>query len=204
MNINLSLYSYLFNIYPKPFFNLKSQVWSITSYVNPFVTFFHPVHKWPLISDKHFIKMLYFLSNHINTQFSCFLDLTVSDYPKNMYRFLCSYNICSPFFNMRVKVKVAIPNLYLNSITFLYQSASWYERECWDLFGIYFLHHIDLRRILNDYGFYGYPLKKDFPLSGFLEVYFSFDSKLVEYRYIKMVQEFRFYNTQSPWEYYFL
>lgn len=200
----MDFYSYLYKVSPKYFFNFKSQL--IRSSSHPFLTLLYPVKKckWPLISDTHVIRMLYFLSTHVNTQFGCFLDLTVSDYPKNDFRFLCFYNFSSPFFNIRLHFKISLPEIYVFSITFLYQSASWYERECWDLFGVYFLYHIDLRRILNDYGFYGYPLKKDFPLSGFLEVSFSLDSKLVEYQYINMVQEFRFFNTQSPWEYYFL
>lgn len=150
--------------------------------------------------DLNFLSStLYFLITHTNTQSKMFSDLVVSDYPNYVLRFLSIYNIISLAYNFRFLLKVLVnTNLIIESVTNLYTSASWFERECWDLFGVFFFNNLDLRRILNDYGFNGHPLKKDFPLSGFYETIFSFILGVIIYETIKMKQEFRFFNINSP------
>jgi len=150
-----------------------------------------------------FSFLIYFFWIHFNTQIKMFSDLLISDYPNYFLRFLSIYNIISLVYNFRCILKVLVnTNLIINSITNLHFCASWFEREAWDLFGVFFLNNVDLRRILNDYGFHGHPLKKDFPLSGFSETSFSFISGVNSYYYINMTQEFRFFNINSPWKYY--
>lgn len=147
--------------------------------------------------------LLYILFINISVQTKMFSDLLVSDYPNYYLRFLSIYNIISLIYNYRIILTfwVSIDNI-IPSITNLYTCASWFEREVWDLFGIFYLNNLDLRRILNDYGFSGHPLKKDFPLSGFYELEFSYITGLVHSIYIRMVQEFRFFIINSPWKYY--
>ncbi len=103
-------------------------------------------------------------------------------------------------FNSRIRVKIVITELQpIDSITTIYKAAAWWEREAWDMFGIFFTNHPDLRRILTDYGFEGHPLRKDFPLSGFLEVYYNELKKRVVYEPINLSQQYRLFEFNSPW-----
>ena len=130
-----------------------------------------------------------------------FSDQLISDHPNNHLRFISIYNILSLVYNSRFIFKVLINNdNILASVTNLYTCASWFERESWDLFGIFFFYNLDLRRILNDYGFSGHPLRKDFPLSGFYETSFSYILGVIRYDSIKITQEFRFFNINSSWK----
>jgi len=155
-----------------------------------------------ITSDINNISLLmYIMWAHINTQTKMFSDQLISDHPNNHLRFISIYNILSLVYNSRFIFKVLINNdNILASVTNLYTCASWFERESWDLFGIFFFYNLDLRRILNDYGFSGHPLRKDFPLSGFYETSFSYILGVIRYDSIKITQEFRFFNINSSWK----
>ena len=152
------------------------------------------------ISFKKIIPIFFFLKNHTNSQFKILSDLVVIDYPQKKSRFEVVYNLLSIRYNTRLKVKLNI-NEYqkIPSIVSIYKISGWLEREAWDMFGIFFNNHPDLRRILTDYGFEGHPLRKDFPLSGFLEVYYNELKKRVVYEPINLSQQYRLFEFNSPW-----
>lgn len=146
------------------------------------------------------VPILFFLKNHTNCQYKILSDLCAVDYINKKERFNIIYNLLSIRFNTRIRVKISINELQpINSIISVYKAASWWERETWDMFGIFFSHHPDLRRILTDYGFEGHPLRKDFPLSGFLEVYYNELKKRVVYEPINLSQQYRLFEFNSPW-----
>lgn len=145
--------------------------------------------------------ILTFLKYHTNTQYKVLSDLCVVDYPTKTNRFEIIYNLLSLQYNSRITVKVSCNELQtVPSIVNIYKSANWWEREAWDMFGVFFVNHPDLRRILTDYGFEGHPLRKDFPLSGFTEVRYSELEKRVIYEPITVPQEYRSFNFESPWK----
>jgi NADH-quinone oxidoreductase subunit C len=147
------------------------------------------------------VKVLTFLRDDVNCQFKMLMELCGVDYPERVDRFDIVYCLLSLTLNQRVKVKIqtntssAVP-----SVTNVYSAANWWEREAWDLFGIYFSDHPDLRRILSDYGFEGHPLRKDFPLTGYVELRYDDEQKRVVYEPVKLSQEFRNFDFLSPWE----
>jgi NADH dehydrogenase (ubiquinone) Fe-S protein 3 len=144
--------------------------------------------------------IIFFLKNHTNCQYKVLSDLCVVDYITKKERFEVIYNLLSIRFNSRIRVKIVITELQpIDSITTIYKAAAWWEREAWDMFGIFFTNHPDLRRILTDYGFEGHPLRKDFPLSGFLEVYYNELKKRVVYEPINLSQQYRLFEFNSPW-----
>ncbi len=146
------------------------------------------------------IPIIFFLKNHTNCQYKVLSDLCVVDYITKKERFEVIYNLLSVRFNSRIRVKITITELQpIDSITTVYKAAAWWEREAWDMFGIFFTNHPDLRRILTDYGFEGHPLRKDFPLSGFLEVYYNELKKRVVYEPINLSQQYRLFEFNSPW-----
>lgn len=143
-------------------------------------------------------ELIYFLQNHSYCRFKSLSDLCGVDFPNRLWRFEVVYNLLSIDFNTRIRVKVKIDEiLAVNSIVDLFPAANWYEREVWDMFGIFFLNHPDLRRILTDYGFDGFPLRKDFPLTGFIEVRYSESAKRVITRPVQLAQEYRFFEFTS-------
>jgi len=145
-------------------------------------------------------KVLFFLKYHTNLQYKVLVDMTAVDYPTRPNRFDVVYHLLSIKYNTRIRVKTVINELdSLESITNLYSSAGWAEREVWDMFGILFLNHKDLRRILTDYGFEGFPLRKDFPLSGYIAVRYDEFTKIVVCEPIEHAQEFRSFDLQTPW-----
>lgn len=147
------------------------------------------------------IPIFFFLKNHTNAQFKILSDICIVDYINKKERFEIIYNLLSIRFNNRLKVKVVIHELQpIDSIVPIYKTAGWSEREAWDMFGIFFHNHPDLRRILTDYGFEGHPLRKDFPLSGFLEVYYNEFKKRVVYEPINLSQQYRLFEFNSPWD----
>lgn len=155
-----------------------------------------------LYVSSEFIKdILSFLKYHTQYQYEQLIDLTAVDKLKSDDRFYLFYQLLSLRFNRRLTVCVNNLGLLasLESINFLYESAGWLEREVWDMFGIFFFGHSDLRRILTDYGFKGFPLRKDFPLSGFSEVRYDDEIKLVFYEPLELSQEFRFFDALNPW-----
>ncbi|MEE3000756.1 MAG: NADH-quinone oxidoreductase subunit C [Pseudomonadota bacterium] len=147
------------------------------------------------------VKVLTFLRDDANCQFKMLMELCGVDYPERENRFDIVYCLLSLSLNQRVRVKIqtdatsAVP-----SVINVFNSANWWEREAWDLFGIYFSDHSDLRRILSDYGFDGHPLRKDFPLTGYVELRYDDEKKRVIYEPVKLSQEFRQFDFLSPWE----
>ena len=146
-------------------------------------------------------KVLAFLRDDINCQFKLLMELCGVDYPERENRFEVVYCLLSLSRNIRVKIRVsANERVPVPSVTGVFSSAGWWEREVWDLFGIFFSGHSDLRRILSDYGFEGHPLRKDFPLTGYVEVRYDDSQKRVVYEPVSLTQEFRDFDFMSPWE----
>jgi NADH/F420H2 dehydrogenase subunit C len=150
---------------------------------------------------EHLIKLMTFLKYYTNAQFKQLSEITAVDYPDREKRFEVVYMLLSVRFNTRIIVKVSVDELTsVPSLVDVFPSAGWAERECWDMFGIFFSGNPDLRRILTDYGFEGYPLRKDFPLSGYVEVRYDSSKKRVVCEPLEMTQEFRLFDFTSPWE----
>jgi NADH dehydrogenase (ubiquinone) Fe-S protein 3 len=153
------------------------------------------------ILPEYLLYLFTFLKNHVNTQFKLLIDITAVDYPSRLMRFELVYNLLSIQHNARIRIKTTVDEITpISSVTQLYSSAGWWEREVWDMFGIFFSNHPDLRRILTDYGFQGHPLRKDFPLSGFVEVRYDDSEKRVINEPIEITQEFRYFDFASPWD----
>ncbi|MBA8904054.1 NADH-quinone oxidoreductase subunit C [Phyllobacterium sp. P30BS-XVII] len=147
------------------------------------------------------IDTLTFLRDDVQCQFISLIDISGVDYPYRAHRFDVVYHLLSPRQNLRIRVKVATDeDTPVPSATPVYPGADWYERETYDLYGVLFSGHPDLRRILTDYGFEGHPLRKDFPLTGFVEVRYDDEVKRVVYEPVELRQEFRNFDFQSPWE----
>jgi NADH dehydrogenase (ubiquinone) Fe-S protein 3 len=141
-----------------------------------------------------------FLRDHVNTQFKCLIDVTAVDFPERPARFEVVYHLLSPRWNSRLRLKACVDEVTpVPSLSGLYPAANWFERETWDMFGVFFKDHPDLRRILTDYGFTGHPLRKDFPLSGYTEVRYDYAKKRVVSEPLELSQEFRYFDFQSPW-----
>ena len=147
------------------------------------------------------IKVLRFLRDDQNCQFKQLTDITAVDFPDRERRFEIVYNLLSLTHNLRIRIKVpADEDSQVPSATAVFSAALWFEREVWDMYGLFFMDHPDLRRILSDYGFEGHPLRKDFPLTGYVEVRYDEESKRVIYEPVKLVQEYRSFDFMSPWE----
>ena len=147
------------------------------------------------------IEVVQFLKSNNNCKFRQLIDIAGVDYPEKDKRFQLVYLFLSHENNMRVKILIKFqPNELINSLTKIFPSANWMEREVFDMYGIKFKNHPDLRRILTDYGFKGHPLRKDFPLTGFNEVRYSEKEKKVVYEPVKLEQNYRNFDFESPWE----
>ncbi len=147
------------------------------------------------------IDVLLFLKNNVSTKFKQLIDITAVDYPEETERFKLTYLLLSHELNSRVILSYLInENELIPSITQIFPSANWMEREVFDMYGIKFKDHPDLRRILTDYNFEGYPLRKDFPLTGHNEVRYSENQKKVIYEPVKLEQNYRNFDYESPWE----
>lgn len=153
-----------------------------------------------VVSHDHLIQTLTFLKLHINYQYNLLTCISGVDFLSLKYRFCIAYDLLSLVNNARIRIKV-----YTNEVTpvyscvCVYHSANWWEREVWDMYGIYFQNHPDLRRILTDYGFEGYPLRKDFPLSGYVELRYDSVKKRVVLEPLQLSQEFRSFNHEIQW-----
>ena len=153
------------------------------------------------IEHTNIVKTLRFLRDEPLLSFTQLIDLCGIDWPEKKERFQVAYNLLSMNNNSRIRVKsFTNNNNSLPSITKLFPSSDWYEREAFDLFGINFEGHKDLRRLLTDYGFEGYPLRKDFPLTGYVEVKYDEEKKRVIYKPVELEQEYRNFDFESPWE----
>ena len=147
------------------------------------------------------VKVLRFLRDDGECRFVCFTDICGADYPQREKRFDIVYHLLSPYKNHRIRVKIATDEVTpVPSVISVFPAADWFEREVYDLYGVLFSGHPDLRRILTDYGFSGHPLRKDFPLTGHVEVRYDDEQKRVVYEPVKLVQEFRNFDYLSPWE----
>lgn len=152
-------------------------------------------------SSQHLLNLLETLKLHSLTQMKNLVELTAVDSPTATLRFYVTYFLLSTQTNSRLHVSVQTNEILpIISVTSLFNSANWYERETWDLFGIMFANHPDLRRILTDYGFEGYPFRKDFPINGYIELRFDEEKYLISYEPIQLTQEYRLFNFLSPWE----
>ena len=146
-------------------------------------------------------KVLTFLRDDPSCLFKLLMDLCGVDYPERAQRFEVVYNLLSLKHNMRIRVKVLTDeDTPVPTAVGVFSSAGWYERETWDMYGVGFSDNPDLRRILTDYGFDGHPLRKDFPLTGFIELRYDDEQKRVVYEPVKLTQDFRSFDFQSPWE----
>ena len=153
------------------------------------------------INQKDLIDVVQFLKLNENCKFKQLIDIAGVDYPENEKRFELIYLFLSHENNTRIKLLIKFEiNQIINSITKIFPSANWMEREVFDMYGIKFKNHPDLRRILTDYGFKGHPLRKDFPLTGFNEVRYSEKDKKVIYEPVKLEQNYRNFDFESPWE----
>ena len=154
-----------------------------------------------LVDAEKINDVLTFLRDDAECRFVCFIDLTAADYPEREKRFDVVYHLLSPYKNSRIRVKChAGEGDVVPSAIPSFKASDWFEREVFDLFGIMFSGHPDLRRILTDYGFQGHPLRKDFPTTGYVEVRYDDEAKRVVYEPVKLVQEFRQFDYLSPWE----
>ena len=153
------------------------------------------------IENEDLLEVILFLKNDNEIKFKQLIDITAVDYPENEKRFKIVYLLLSHEFNSRIIISFYInENEKVTSLTSVFPSANWMEREVFDMYGIKFKDHPDLRRILTDYNFEGYPLRKDFPLTGHTEVRYSEDEKKVVYEPVKLEQNYRNFDYESPWE----
>ena len=153
------------------------------------------------IEDNNLIEVMIFLKTHSTTKFKQLIDITAVDYPERDKRFKMVYLLLSHEKNSRIKIEFDIKEgEILSSLTSIFPSANWMEREVFDMYGVEFKDHPDLRRILTDYGFKGHPLRKDFPLTGHNEVRYSEEDKKVIYEPVKLEQNYRNFDYESPWE----
>jgi NADH-quinone oxidoreductase subunit C len=154
-----------------------------------------------LVPAEAIVRVLTFLRDDPRCLFVSFIDICGVDYPGREKRFDVVYHLLSPRHNSRIRVKVETDEVTpVPSVIDVFPAANWFEREAYDLYGILFSGHPDLRRILTDYGFEGHPLRKDFPLTGFVEVRYDEEQKRVVYEPVKLQQEFRTFDFLSPWE----
>ena len=153
------------------------------------------------IDHDELIDVVIFLKTNKETKFRQLIEITAVDYPENENRFKMVYLLLSHEYNKRIIIEYAIKEKdIISSITSIFPSANWMEREVFDMYGLNFKNHPDLRRILTDYGFEGYPLRKDFPLTGHNEVRYSEEEKKVIYEPVKLEQNYRNFDYESPWE----
>jgi len=181
---SLNFISYLFLNVPKFIFSIRKN--------NNFL--FIRTHKL------YMILLSFFLYKDLNSQFKSLIDFTCVDYSLRKKRFNLIYHIISIFYHFRIFLKFFLLELEsMYSLTYIYPNISWYERECWDFFGVFFINNMNLRRILLDYGFIGHPLRKDFPLTGFVELVYSIFYFNVVQKKVNLSQSFRKYETGTVW-----
>ena len=154
-----------------------------------------------VVARDQIAKVMRFLRDDPRCRFECLIDICGVDWPARNQRFDVVYHLLSPRRSTRLRVKLETDETTpVPSIVETYPAANWYERETYDMYGILFSDHPDLRRLLTDYGFQGHPLRKDFPLSGFVELRYDDEQKRVVYDKVKLMQEFRSFDFESPWE----
>jgi NADH-quinone oxidoreductase subunit C len=153
------------------------------------------------VEPDRLLQVIEFLRDDQNCRFGCLIDICGADYPEREKRFDVVYHLLSPWRNFRIRVRTTTDEEKpVPSLVGLFPAANWYERETYDLYGILFSGHPDLRRLLTDYGFEGHPLRKDFPLTCFVELRYDDELKRVVYEPVKLMQEYRSFDFLSPWE----
>ena len=153
-----------------------------------------------VISSRKFLFSLNVLKNHIGYNYQMLTCVSGVDFLGQKYRFCVVYDLLSLLYNSRLRIKIFVNEVTsVPSSVDIFVNANWWEREIWDLYGIYFDKHPDLRRILTDYGFEGHPLRKDFPLSGYVEVRYSESKKRVIVEPLELTQDFRYFSFETPW-----
>lgn len=153
------------------------------------------------IQNKLLVPIFTVFKNHFKYQFKILTSISGLDYPRKKYRFQVVYDLLSLKFNSRIRIKLYAGELFpVDSIETVYRAASWWECEVWDMFGVYFLNHHDLRRLLTDYGFEGFPLRKDFPLSGFFEKRYNPIKDRIVCDDVELSQEYRTFELGSSWD----
>jgi NADH-quinone oxidoreductase subunit C len=153
------------------------------------------------VEPEQLLRTIEFLRDDPGCRFGCLIDISGADYPERERRFDVVFHLLSPWQNRRIRVRTTTDEeTPVPSLVGLFPAANWYEREAYDLYGILFSGHPDLRRILTDYGFEGHPLRKDFPLTGFVELRYDDELKRVVYEPVKLMQEYRSFDFLSPWE----
>jgi NADH-quinone oxidoreductase subunit C len=167
------------------------------------------VRSWEIVQGElviwtdpaHIVPLLTYLRDEEECRFSQLMDICGVDYPNRPRRFEVVYNLLSISLNQRVRIKLAVDEVTpVPSVTGVYPTAGWFEREVWDMYGVFFANHPDLRRILTDYGFDGHPQRKDFPLTGYVELRYDEDQKRVVYEPVRLTQAYRSFDFLSPWE----
>merc|ERR1712110_1042129 len=154
-----------------------------------------------LIAPEGVLPVISFLKEHHNAQFASLADIAGLDMPTREFRFEIVYNLLSLRYNARIRVKTYTDEMTpIDTANDVFKAANWYEREIWDMYGVFFANHPDLRRILTDYGFEGHPLRKDFPLSGYIEYRYDDEKKRVVQEPVELAQEFRKFDLAAPWE----
>lgn len=153
-----------------------------------------------VVSHNQLLFSMSCLKYHVNYQYNLLSCISGVDFANLKYRFGVVYELLSLTFNTKMRVKIFVNEItYVDSIFEIFKNSNWWEREVWDLYGIYFRKHPDLRRILTDYGFEGYPMRKDFPLSGYTELRYDFNKKRIVFESVELSQEFRSFNFETPW-----
>ena len=154
-----------------------------------------------IVKRQHLPLILLFLKNHTQYQFKILTCISGVDYPSQKHRFKIVYELLSVRYNIRIRVKTLVNELTpIESSCNIFPASAWYESEIWDMFGVFFANHINLTRLLTDYGFEGYPLRKDFPLTGFVEASYDYTRKRVVNERVELSQEYRTFKFTSPWE----
>ncbi len=154
-----------------------------------------------IVKPQEITSALKFLHGDKKYKFDQLISICGADYPSRLKRFEVIYHMLSVRQNLRIRIKIAVDESeFVPSATGIFPCANWYEREVWDMYGVKFSHHPDMRRILTDYGFEGHPLRKDFPLTGNVEVRYNLESKKVENEPVSLTQEFRNFDFLTPWE----
>ena len=154
-----------------------------------------------VVRSEGIARTMKFLRQDPNCLFEMLVDVCGVDYPERQERFEVVYNLLSLRHNQRVRVKLTVDEgVAVPSVHDIFPSASWFERECWDMYGVFFTGHPDLRRLLTDYGFDGHPFRKDFPLTGYVEVRYDDEERRGVYEPVKLTQAFRSFDFLSPWE----
>jgi NADH/F420H2 dehydrogenase subunit C len=169
--------------------------------INPIVISSSPLKEdIVVVSNTNLLFTLRCLKLHVNYQYKMLSCISGVDYINCKYRFGVVYDILSLINNHRLRIKVFVNEITpVDSAVFIYTNSNWWEREVWDMYGIYFNNHPDLRRILTDYGFEGYPMRKDFPLSGYIELKYDSTSKRIVLEPLELAQEFRSFGYDVPW-----